>query len=178
MKTNRALLLCILTILFVGLTFMNVASSAGKKSNYQDKNIDNPNYEASKEAINSETLQYVVKKGNRDSKDLKSIEQMEGYPSASDIQKANIKILKNELLPYEEFVEKYPEFGTQNNISPDRMVWVSKKHYPKGIITMRGNVKNAILITYYDAETGENIGYSTYSLDKDGMELEGPYKNQ
>jgi hypothetical protein len=26
-------------------------------------------------------------------------------------------------------------------------------------------------ITYNDAETGENIGFSTHSLDKDGMKI-------
>lgn len=104
---------------------------------------------------------------------IKPVDAMSGYV-ADDKLKNNAVYKVKELLSYEDFLEKYTEFDLNPGISKDRMVWVTVRHYPEGINTERGFVENAIVTSYYDAETGDSIGFSLKSLNKDGNKMERP----
>jgi hypothetical protein len=110
----------------------------------------------------------ILRPSNKNSTDkLKPIEQMSGYIK-DELLKDGITHIKKQLLTYEEFLEQYTEMNLNPAIDKDRMIWVTVTHYPNGYQHKRGFVKNAILTTYNDAETGELYGYSLKSLEKGG----------
>lgn len=110
----------------------------------------------------------IAKDSNKGNKNLKDISKMSGYVKDEDLKDV-AKYEAKELLTYEEFLNKYSEFDYDPTISKDRMVWVTTIHYPNGFQHKKGFVNNAIEVQYYDAETGESLGCSIKSLDKDGL---------
>lgn len=66
------------------------------------------------------------------------------------------------------------DFSTE----PDRMIWVSVIHNKGEVYTMRGSFNNVIVTTFYDAETGEDIGYKIESYDKKPLEVRSPWDEE
>lgn len=115
-------------------------------------------------------------KPNKDiPKNCKDVTGMKGYVDEKSL-KDDAEYLKKELITYQELLEKYTEFDLDPSISKDRMVWVTIIHYPKGYNMEYGYVENAVSTIYYDAETGESLGFSIKSLNKDGYKIDKPSK--
>lgn len=64
-----------------------------------------------------------------------------------------IKIARQ--LTYSQYINQYNIKDKSYNISSDRVIWVIQVHYPNGIQTRIGFLKDAILTGIYDAQTGE-----------------------
>lgn len=155
---KKRYILVLLTILMLALMF-NVsfvkANNETKQSNSQSQ-------------IYGEQLK-IGMKANKDK------------PNSAFVNKDNLlfkkhlpsdaKITNEELITYGEFIKKYniKQQLNESTFSHDRMLWVSKVYYPSGFQTRHGNVKNALAILEYDAETGISLGFGVTSLDPDGM---------
>jgi len=178
MKRKFRILLLVTCCLLVSVYFFSsFASAKSDKRTYQierDKALHTYNLEANNG--NEVRLPEIRLKGNKNSKNIKSIDQMKGYVKKEHLEKVNARILDEELLTYDQFLQKHTEFNFDPTIDSERMIWTSTVHYPEGVVTMRGIVKNAVLTVCYDAETGEDLGFFVTSLDKDGMnDLRSPY---
>jgi hypothetical protein len=71
-------------------------------------------------------------------------------------------IEKTELMTYGDFARQQSRSPDDySEVSPDRLIWVVKTHYPKGYEHPKvGLIQNARVISIYDAETGELFGTS------------------
>lgn len=170
-KGSSRLLAIVACCLLVSICIFSSSSLASKsKKTYQTEKERVINV-CKDENINGSKVKLpeIRLKGNKDSKNIKPIEKMNGYVANDSLDKVNAKALEEELLTYDQFIQKYSEFDFDPSIDADRMVWVNKVQYPKGLTTMRGVISNAVLTVCYDAETGEDLGYFVSSLDKDGM---------
>lgn len=171
-RVSLVLGLLILTVISV-IVKNQAPASADIQTRYQSLKSDQTNFEERAKAVgieNAEKAQETLHANKGASDKIKPIEKVKNYTKDGDL-KDGAKYLDKKLLTYEEFLNKYPEFDLNPTISKDRMVYVIVTHFPKGLDTGEGIVKNAISTTLYDAETGESIAWSVKSLD-------GPSGNQ
>lgn len=143
---------------------------ANQASRYQQLENFNAGYKesAAESGIPNADQVPVLRPANKDSQDLKPIQQMKGFMPESNYKNGTYYEIK-ETLTYEDLINKYTEFDLDPSISKDRVVNVTVTRYPNGFDHRRGFVKNAVLTKAYDAETGDFLGSSIRSLDPDGM---------
>ncbi len=171
---NKKFLFTIAIILLVTLSSISVLATINTRYDILvNKNL-NFKDNAKKAGISTPEKQAEIYPQNTNSKDkTKSVEEMKGYIKDKDL-KDGAEYVKKELISYQDFINKYAEFDLDESISKDRMIWITQTHYKNGFQHKRGFVKNALLTKYYDAETGNFLGYSLTSLDKDGNGISMP----
>lgn len=162
--------LLFITVLAIGLYSTGNITKALSTTRYQgliDQNIGFKERAKVNGQSNVEQVE-ILRPDNKGLIDkLQPVEKMKGYIKENDLTNG-ATYLNKELLDYESFINKYDNFDFNPAISGQRMVWVVTTNYPKGFNHRNGFVKNAVMTSYYDAETGEKYGYSLKSLDKDG----------
>lgn len=171
MKNKKSILLILSTILISSLIFIQV--SARNMSRYELLNSKNIGFEerAKNNGIEDPKKVEILMPDNKDLLNkVKSFEEMKGYIKDEDL-KDGAKYISKKLMTYEEFLNEY-EADLDPSISKNRMINVTVTHYPNGFQHKKGFVKNAILTKYYDAESGDLLGYGMKSLDKDGFGIE------
>lgn len=179
MKNKRTIftLLVLSSVLASSLIITQV--SARNMSRYESLSSKNIGFEerAKKSGIENPKQVEISLPSNKDSTNkIKSVEEMKGYIKDEDL-KDGAKYITKKLMTYEEFINEY-DADLSPEISKDRMIYVTATHYPNGFQHKKGFVKNAILIKYYDVESGELLGYGLKSLDKDGLGIERAPVNQ
>lgn len=107
---------------------------------------------------------------NINNKNVKKLEDIKGFIKDEDLKDGAYYINK-ELLTYKSLINKSSEIDLDISIAENRLIYVTSCHYPNGFNHRRGFVENAVLTKYYDAETGEFLGYSIKSLNKDGNKI-------
>ncbi|SFD62878.1 hypothetical protein SAMN05216378_0725 [Paenibacillus catalpae] len=76
------------------------------------------------------------------------------------------KVLSTTLMTYAQYCRK--ELRGENPgtiIENERMVWMIKVDFPKGIKTRGGNFSKAVQVTVFDAETGNLLTVSTIGIE-------------
>ncbi|NLL05257.1 MAG: hypothetical protein GX270_05605 [Clostridiaceae bacterium] len=185
LKNKKKVILFLLAISSVLVLFsFGQTLFAKNKSKYQSakENLQKTISETDNENERVE-LPKVSKKGNKESKNLKTFSQLYECENDNELdekfKKNNKKLLKKELLTYEEFIEEYDaDAAVDFSTEPDRMIWVSVIHNKGEVYTMRGSFNNVIVTTFYDAETGEDIGYKIESYDKKPLEVRSPWDEE
>lgn len=109
------------------------------------------------------------------SSQLLDVEELPGVVKDSELKDGAAYTVKK-LETYEEYVNSSPSADLDPGISKDRLVWVVAIHYPNGYQHKRGFVENALVESYYDAQTGELYGYSIQSLNPGGNGIAKPEK--
>lgn len=90
------------------------------------------------------------------------------YVDEYQVKTPKSKILSIELKTMSEYMaqdEPNPNYSL-TRVEPERMVYVVKTSFPDGLDTKAGYTSNAILLTVYDAETGDSLLTVSGSAEK------------
>lgn len=160
-----------LSVVAGGVIVSNQSDAKGF-SRFEQLQQQNSGFEERAKTIGIEDAKQVEiqRPGNKDAK-VKPLESMEGYVQEKSLSGGG-SYKEQELLTYEEFLNKYTMFDYNPEISKDRQIWAVVSEHPGRVeVGKNGYVENAVMIKYYDAETGEYYGFRIYSKNKDGMHL-------
>ena len=184
LKNKKKVIVFTLVISSILILALGQTLSAKDKPKYQfyKDEIESTISERAKENEVVE-LPEVSKKGNKESKNLKTFSQLFKCENDNELnekfEKSNKKLLKKELLTYEEFLDKYDaDAAVDFSMEPDRMIWVSVINHKGKVRTMRGSFNNVIITTFYDAETGEDIGFKLESNDNKPLKFSSPWDEE